>query len=59
VAFPELACAVPFYGRQPKAEDVLYARHIFRFRLPAIKGHRAGQFRKSHRRRIGYAAAMR
>jgi len=22
VAFPELACAVPFYGRQPKAEDV-------------------------------------
>lgn len=22
VAFPELACAVPFYGRQPKVEDV-------------------------------------
>jgi len=22
VAFPDLACAVPFYGRQPKAEDV-------------------------------------
>ena len=22
VAFPELACAVPFYGRQPNAEDV-------------------------------------
>ncbi|MEB5838139.1 YghX family hydrolase [Pantoea dispersa] len=26
VAFPELACAVPFYGRQPKAEDVARIR---------------------------------
>lgn len=24
VAFPQLACAVPFYGRQPRAEDVVY-----------------------------------
>lgn len=26
VAYPELACAVPFYGRQPAAEDVVHIR---------------------------------
>jgi hypothetical protein len=34
----------------------LYARHIFRFRLPAIKGHRAGQFRIQAPLLLHYAA---